>query len=158
MRSVRKALEFCMKKISFREYRKRKLVGYLATRKKYELMSDDEFEMEYVYTAVKYEHMKSVLSVVGITIIISLFMDIWSYAFKVIRSTLEVMNNSTIMDDIMLAQVTNRVFWMVALSVGVLVILTIGNIMYKIYQLNRKKHIMEITKKKRAKKEKNADK
>ena len=67
---------------SFQERRRKKLEKYKNEMKVLKNRSIDEINMDYIELKTKYEHKKRILSVFVITIILSIFMNIWTNIYK----------------------------------------------------------------------------
>ena len=75
--------------MTFQEQRKKKIKQYRKERKYISDMKSDEVEFEYVEAKSRYEHDKSILAIMMITILLSVFMDIWKTFFQSIEKVVQ---------------------------------------------------------------------
>lgn len=74
---------------SFKERRKRELAVYRQRVFKLKSMEPDELDYEYITLKSEYEHKKSVLTIVIISIALAVLMNVWKYFFIFIEKTLQ---------------------------------------------------------------------
>lgn len=136
MNSINNRLRKVWNYISYREIRKRELDRYLQSKTKYQEMSLDEFEMEYIDLKTRYERKKLFISILMITVALSIIMNMWAELYEVAKNVVVlVFEKRTLTSEE--AQVA-LYLWLIIVSLITLVILVMListiNDTYKIYK------------------------
>lgn len=89
MQAYREMMKSSIMFFSYKERRARELLKYKARMQELEKMEVAELEFEYISWKSLYEHKKSVLVLLVISIVLSLLMNVWKYFFSFIQNALQ---------------------------------------------------------------------
>ncbi|WP_071441743.1 hypothetical protein [Traorella massiliensis] len=137
-------MEYKQKLLDWISYTKRKdkqMVIMIEKKEKYLAMSDDEFLFEYTRIGARYEHKKFVLSVIIVTTLITIIMDIWGRLYDFIFRLLMLGNVKNVEEDmIKVAEILVVAIMFIILIVGVLII---HDLIKNMYLLTKEKIFIE---------------
>lgn len=94
MKDIHKKIKCFIMSFSFQERRRKKLEKYKNEMKLLKNRSIDEINMDYIELKAEYEHKNRLLSVLEITLILSIFMNIWSNIYSFALSAIKFFNSS----------------------------------------------------------------
>lgn len=89
MQAYREMMKSSIMFFSYKERRARELLKYKARMQELEKMEVAELEFEYISWKSLYEHKKSVLVLLVISIVLSLLMNVWKYFFEFMQKALQ---------------------------------------------------------------------
>lgn len=125
-------------KLTYRYRREKALTEYRYKKNKYLGMNDDEFNVEYIETAARYEMKKISLSTVSLMLMLSIFMKIWNYIFDIIYKLLTA--NSQMIDS--KASETGIILFIIIGSIVSFVFLLILYDKYKMLHMLKKEKLL----------------
>ncbi|MGN0495522.1 MAG: hypothetical protein ACI4GW_04790 [Lachnospiraceae bacterium] len=97
---MKKEKEKIIKRIEYYSHsqrRKRKLEAFEQECKRLRRMDDSELEFEYITTKTEYEHNKNVFSLIVLTLLLSILVNVWSKFFEFANKVIDYSN--TLVDD-----------------------------------------------------------
>lgn len=154
MQNNRKWFENYIMRFSYQEKRKQKLEKYRKEVKALNDMDSDELEFEYINLKSKYEHKKSVLTLLLLSIALAILMDIWKKFFSFMRMALQY--TQTVKTDSMeIINVSLVVSVLVAIAITLLILLFLYMFLADISKMKRRLMIIEKVMENKEKQEEN---
>lgn len=132
-------IEKFIDKISYRGRRKKRLQIFDGEYKKYMAMPENEFTMEFIEVSAMYEHKKLMLTMVFITFITSVIMDLWKFVFDVLMNILILDGGG----NHVFTQVAEFLAWFIIIFSIIIISLLIFNLSKNLYLLSKKKFFLE---------------
>lgn len=154
MQINKKWFENYIMRFSYQEKRKQKLEKYRKEVKALNDMDSDELEFEYINLKSKYEHKKSVLTLLLLSIALAILMDIWKKFFSFMRMALQY--TQTVKTDSMeIINVSLVVSVLVAIAITLLILLFLYMFLADISKMKRRLMIIEKVMENKEKQEEN---
>lgn len=79
--------------ISFQERKKREYEAYSQKIQYLKSLTSEQLDAEYVNTKARYESKKSMLSLVVVTVILAILMEVWKYFFDFVKRVISFAEN-----------------------------------------------------------------
>ena len=129
--------------LSYKERRARELFKYKERIQELESMDSDELDFEYVSLKSAYEHKKSVLVLLIISIALALLMNVWKYFFSFIQESIQY--GSTIVGNgIEVVEVSFTIAFILTLFTTFVIAFLLIAYMNELRQIQRELMIVEI--------------
>lgn len=129
-------------RFSYREKRNQKLEKFRQEEKALNDMDRDELEFEYVNLKSKYEHKKSVLTLLLLSIALAVLMDIWKKFFSFMGMVLQY-TQTVEADSMEIIKVSLVISILVAIAITSLILLFLYTLLTDISKMKRKLMIIE---------------
>lgn len=129
-------------RFSYREKRNQKLEKFRQEEKALNDMDRDELEFEYVNLKSKYEHKKSVLTLLLLSIALAVLMDIWKKFFSFMGMVLQY-TQTVEADSMEIIKVSLVISILVAIAITLLILLFLYTLLTDISKMRRKLMIIE---------------
>lgn len=129
-------------RFSYREKRNQKLEKFRQEVKALNDMDRDELEFEYVNLKSKYEHKKSVLTLLLLSIALAVLMDIWKKFFSFMGMVLQY-TQTVEADSMEIIKVSLVISILVAIAITSLILLFLYTLLTDISKMKRKLMIIE---------------
>lgn len=139
-------------KFSYREKRNQKLEKF---RKEVKVLNDmdiEELEFEYIDLKSKYEHKKSILTLLLLTIALTILMDVWKKFFSFIGMVLKYTQTVKI-DAMEIIKLSFVVSILVAIAITILILYFLNILLTDITEMKRKLMIIESVMEKKSKRQ-----
>jgi hypothetical protein len=126
--------------ISFQERRKKELTNYKQKISYLKNMDIDELDLEYINKKSEYEHKKNILSIFMLSIMLSVWMDIWKYFFTFIEKIVQFAVSSQNRE---MAQMVFIISTIVIIFVTIIIFMILFAHMKRMHQLHKDLMIIE---------------
>lgn len=135
--------------ISFKERRKRELLKYRKRVHDLKRMDSDEIDFEYISLKSEYEHKKSSLTILIITIALAVLMNVWKYFFAFVEKALYYAASFK-GSEIEIAKVSIAISIIVTVVTTFAILIILITYMKEIYRIQKELMIVETVREKRS--------
>lgn len=143
VKRIKIALQKFMNLMSYSERQKRILASYHKEYDRYMAMSDDEFNVEYIETIATYERRKGMPGWAILILLVTAIVKIWDFFFELLTK-LCMINQA---DNHYIIQTAECLSWFFIILSFLIVIMILYNLSHGMYELNRKRVLLEDLKK-----------